>query len=80
MQKTTNVEFIIHLMEFAKTGPLMQAFVFEALSSYADDVIEAELVGWEKGFVNAQAWKACAKEVKKALDERYEKLPVETGV
>ena len=38
MTKQTNIEFITHLMDFAKTGPMMQLFVLEGVRKYAEQI------------------------------------------
>ena len=65
----TNVQLVTRLMEFSQQGPLMQAFVIEALASYAQDTLDQEK--WSNhSFINQDTWKACAAEVKKTIEER----------
>lgn len=54
----TNVEMITKLMEHNKTGPLMQAFVIEAILHYAEQVQANPLP--ENGFISARVWRECA--------------------
>lgn len=68
-KRKTNVQFVADLMDFSKSGALMQAFVIEALRHYAE--ITAEAAPWTNiTFIDQGAWKACAKEVTSALAER----------
>jgi len=58
----TNAEFMDDLMNFPKSGPLMQAFVLEGLRVYADQQLRAKK--WkEETLVSQEAWRACACEV-----------------
>lgn len=36
MKRQTNVEFITDLMDFSRSGALMQAFVIEAIGKYSE--------------------------------------------
>lgn len=63
----TNVEVIVRLMERAQSGPLMQAFVVEALIHYADQVVGAA-ADYDGGVVSMRAWKACAEEAQRTLN------------
>jgi hypothetical protein len=72
----TNVEFITQVMTFSQHGALMQAFVMEALRSYAETVVQnfpdagtpvsvpVEDVQGNKVSLtmNMPAWKSCAQE------------------
>jgi len=57
-----NAEFMADLMNFPKSGPLMQAFVIEGLRVYADQQLRAKK--WkEETLISQEAWRACAMEV-----------------
>lgn len=57
-----NAEFMDDLMNFPKSGPLMQAFVIEGLRVYADQQLRAKK--WkEETLISQEAWRACAMEV-----------------
>jgi len=73
-KRQTNVELITHLMEFSKHGALMQAFILEGLSKYAEQVkdIPADDPRWANAFVSLDAWKGCADELSKAIKGHYE--------
>lgn len=65
----TNVQLVTHLMEFSPKGPIMQAFVIEALAHYAEHTLNQGT--WSKhSSINQDTWKACAAEVKKTIEER----------
>ena len=69
--RETNTKFIVRLMDQASTGPLMQAFVLEAMRIYASDVLTLETpADAESGFISWNAWQACAAEVDQALADR----------
>ena len=70
MARTTNVEFMVELMEFAKSGPVMQAYVLEALRMYSDSVVQNQDQIPEDGFVSRRVWVGCAEEVLTKLEER----------
>lgn len=67
-----NIEFVSELMGFAKSGPLMQAFIIEAMRQYAERCIKAGAATFDSGFMNGQAWINCAEEVKREIDGRSE--------
>lgn len=70
-QPATNEQLISHLMNFAKSGPMMQAFIIEGLRLYAEQVKNADLSKMARGgFISAEAWKACAVEYVETLDAR----------
>ena len=69
MSKKTNVQFIVDLMENAKTSPLMQAFVINAVladaettAAWTDEDI-ANIEKARKNIVHPNAWREVAKEV-----------------
>lgn len=67
MSRKTNTQFITDLMEFAKSGPLMQAFVLEAISKYAERCAEADPSVFDSPLMNGTAWHRCAVEARAAL-------------
>lgn len=68
-QRKSNTEFVTDLMEMARSGPLMQAFVIEALRHYAE--VTSNAGPWETiTFIDQDAWKACATEVLAKLEAR----------
>ena len=70
MKRQTNIQFVTHLMDYARSGPLMQAFVLEALHDYSARVITQDNPGPENGFIAWPAWQACATEAMQALADR----------
>lgn len=71
-RRATNEELISHLMNFAKTGPLMQAVVIEGLRKYCEAVV-AQPVGFfgsVNNFVSEDAWRACCQEYLDTLANR----------
>jgi hypothetical protein len=62
---------MVRIMSQASTGPLMQAFVLEAVRRYSLEVLAAEPpADAETGFISWAAWQACAAEVDQALADR----------
>jgi hypothetical protein len=68
--KSTNVEFITELMEFSKHGPMIQAYVLEALRLYSDSVVQNQDQIPECGFISRRLWVGCATEVLEKLEAR----------
>lgn len=71
--KMTNVEFVTELMEFPDSGPLMQAFVIEALHNYAENVKQDTSAWPANSLVSQSAWKAIADEVIRKCAIKYGK-------
>lgn len=69
-RKSTNVEFIVELMEFSNNGPLIQVYVLEALRLYSDSVVQNQDQIPEEGFISRKLWVSCAEEVLAKLKER----------
>lgn len=67
-RRKTNTQFIKHLMDFSNNGALMQAFVLTAIEKYSDAVAKADPDELNNGFISGNAWIACAKEARTALD------------
>lgn len=70
MHRETNTEFITRLMEYAKSGPLMQAVIITGLQYYAQKVAAQPASKFDSAFLNGQAWVDCAVELKRELEER----------
>ena len=68
--RETNTEFVTRLMEYAKTGPLMQAVIITGLQYYASQVVAQPASKFDSAFLNGQAWVDCAAELKRELEER----------
>jgi hypothetical protein len=76
MRTTTNDEAVAHLMNFAKSGPIVQLFIMDALGKMADRVAaltdeEAEQQLGCNGFINPIAWRNGAREVKQTLADHF---------
>ncbi|QRY31871.1 hypothetical protein JVX96_00650 [Variovorax sp. PDNC026] len=65
----TNVEFIVDLMEFSAHGALIQAFVLQALTQYAQKVAAANPEALDTNLVSGHAWHGCALEVQRKLSQ-----------
>ena len=70
VNRETNTEFVTRLMEYAKTGPLMQAVIITGLQYYASHVVAQPASKFDSAFLNEQAWVDCAAELKRELEER----------
>lgn len=68
----TNEQFIVRIMNFGcPTGPLIQAFVIEALRKYAEAVSSAPAESLDSPFLSGESWKATAIWLKTELDRKY---------
>ena len=57
----TNVEKIQELMTRSPAGPLMQAFVIEAVRRYAEEILREDMPEDNpRALVSPQAWYTCA--------------------
>ena len=62
-KRMTNVQRLTHLMEFSTTGPLMQAYIINALISYSEDMVdEDEETNPDHSLLVAGVWRRCAEE------------------
>ena len=63
-KRMTNVQRLTHLMEFSTTGPLMQAYIINALISYSEDMLDEdeETNPVAHSLIAEGAWRRCAKE------------------
>lgn len=68
MKRKDNVQKINHLMVLNPGGPLVQAFIVEAVRQYADDVLAAgEPEDNARAWINPRAWYACADSIAREL-------------
>jgi hypothetical protein len=66
----TNVELINKLMTHSQQGVLMQAFIIEAVSNYANQTKVAPPWSTDNTFISEAAWRACADEALEAINNR----------
>ncbi|EJL72245.1 hypothetical protein PMI12_03986 [Variovorax sp. CF313] len=69
---STNVEFVTELMEHSAHGALIQAFVLQALTQYAQRVAATDPEALDTGMVSGRAWHGCALEVQRKLKQRFD--------
>lgn len=60
--RESNVQLISRLMERAKSGPLAQVFVVEAVRRYAEQCATADASKMDLGPISGAHWKRCAVE------------------
>lgn len=70
-ERKTNVEFIVDLMERSRHGALMQMFIIQALTSYAEAVVKAGPGPVESPLIRGEAWVSCAVEALDKMNEQY---------
>ena len=68
MARLTNVQFITELMEISRNGPMIQAYVLEALRLYSDSVVQYQDQIPEDGIISRRLWVSCAEEVLEKLE------------
>lgn len=70
----TNVEALIRVMEEARSGPLMQAFIMDALVKAAEEAkdIPDNAFG-DSSLISAPAWRACAQELHEVLEKHLQR-------
>lgn len=71
-KRETNIQALTRIMEFARSGPLMQVFILDQLGKSCDYLIKNEekvRVALEGSMVHPDSWMACAKELKQELDK-----------
>ena len=74
MAQQSNTEFLTEVMDFSRTGPVMQLFILDTLNKHAKviaDMPPAELqkAFGENSFINSADWQAAAKEFLQAFKE-----------
>lgn len=65
----TNEQFVARMMEFPKSGPLMQIFIVEALRRYADQCATLDAAKLDTGPISGHAWKRCAIELREEMNK-----------
>lgn len=69
--RKSNEEVIVELMNYSKSGALIQAFVLEGLRRYSQQVVNAQPGALANGLISEDAWRACAQETLNALDDHF---------
>lgn len=65
----TNIDFVTDLMTYNPAGGLCQAFIIEAISRYAKEVMNSE--PWpDDVMISFEAWRACAEHINKKIENR----------
>ena len=67
----TNEEFLVRVLNYGcPTGPLIQAFIMEAVTRYAHETAASDET-WDNGLINSATWKSTAVWLKAELDKKY---------
>lgn len=69
MRRLTNTQVVQELMDFPRSGALMHAFVFKALSRFSEQVLLAPEGAFGDSLISQEAWRACASEVMEKLKQ-----------
>ena len=65
----TNIQLVTDLMTHSEHGVLMQAFIIEAISHYAQQTKLSP--AWSnQNFISEASWRACADEALDAINNR----------
>jgi len=65
----TNEQLVARVMAFARSGPIMQIFIVEALRKYAEACAVAEASKLDTGPISGHAWKRCAIELRDEINK-----------
>jgi len=66
----TNVQLINDLMSHSQQGPLMQAFIIEAINAYSKQTKVSPPWSTDNSFISEASWRACADEALDAINNR----------
>ena len=66
----TNNQLVTELMTHSQQGVLMQAFIIEAISNYANQTKVSPPWSTDNTFISEAAWRACADEALEAINNR----------
>lgn len=67
MTQKTNTEFVTEFMEYSRCGPLIQAFVIQALCQFSKQVANSTPEALDTPMVSGSAWHQCAIEIQEKL-------------
>lgn len=67
--RQNNIEFVTDLMDYSKSGALIQAFVITALEKYSQQVL-ADDSTWPVTLISQSVWKDMAQEVIDKINAR----------
>lgn len=67
--RETNSQLVARIMDFPKSGPIMQLLVIEALRRYATDCAEADPKKLDLGPISGVHWKRCAVELRDEINK-----------
>ncbi|WP_121495467.1 hypothetical protein [Pseudomonas aeruginosa] len=65
----SNLEVVTQLMEYSRSGPLMQVMILQALDQFSSGVLASPKGSLRNGIVSEEAWRACAKEIQQTLSK-----------
>lgn len=68
-KRLTNTQMLTQLMEFAKAGPLMQAFILEAIGRYAKECAKQDPAVFDSPILVGAAWHSCAVEARDTIEK-----------
>ena len=66
----TNTEFVHDLMEYSRSGPLIQAFIIQALDEFSKRVAAGKPEDFDSPMVSGRAWHDCGVELQEKLKAR----------
>jgi hypothetical protein len=66
----SNTEFVRDLMEYSRNGPLIQAFIIQALDRFSKRVAAGKPEDFDSAMVSGRAWHDCGAELQEKLNAR----------
>lgn len=71
-KRLTNEQFVKRLMNFSRSGAMMQVFIIEAMSQYAKQVVDnADNADWTNSMITKDVWVGVARELLSSLEQQY---------
>lgn len=72
LKQMTNEQFIVYMLNWSKSGPMMQSFIVEALRAYSHATTEnGPPADNPTAIVSPLAWYNIGLELKTKIDEKY---------
>ena len=68
-KRETNEEFIVRIMNWCPHGPIIQAFIIDALGRSADHFSQHRIP--DGGFIHPDMWQETAQWLKEELEKKY---------
>ena len=79
--RVDNVEFVKELMENSQCGALSQIVILTGIEKYCDLVLADKrfIASMKNNIVNGEAWVKACEEIKRKIEDRYQKVGAAVG-